>query len=98
MAANSNAKPTTTKRRLGRGLSSLIRSTDEAPPVPKVEESATEPATGEYSPEATPPDGASRQILIDQIARNPYQPRRDFDESQLAELTQSVRQEGYCSR
>ena len=92
MVDNSNAKPTA-KRRLGRGLSSLIKSTDRVQPVSEIEESSTEPATGKYLPEATPA-GASRQIPTDQIARNPYQPRRDFDESQLAELTQSVRQEG----
>ncbi|HDY65517.1 MAG TPA: ParB/RepB/Spo0J family partition protein [Phycisphaerae bacterium] len=102
MAGNSNTKPTTSKRRLGRGLSGLIKGTDEVPPVRKAEEPATGPAAGRYLSESTPPEGvdsptptgAPRQIPLDQIARNPYQPRRDFDESQLRELTQSIRQEG----
>ena len=102
MAANSNAKPAA-KRRLGRGLSSLIRDTEELSTTPNAEESATSPAVGQYLSKPTPSegvdsaiptDGASRQIPTDQIARNPYQPRRDFDESQLEELARSIRQEG----
>ena len=102
MAANSNMKPTA-KRRLGRGLSGLIKSTAErapsggrrAEPVPKAEDSSAGPGDGQYLPEAPlskgvgvpTSTGAPRQIPTDLIARNPYQPRRDFDESRLAELT-----------
>jgi len=35
-----------------------------------------------------------QEIPIDQIERNPYQPRLDFDEEELAELTESIRQHG----
>jgi ParB family chromosome partitioning protein len=37
---------------------------------------------------------AVQEIPIDQIERNPYQPRLDFDEEELAELTESIRQHG----
>ena len=109
MATNSNTKPTA-KRRLGRGLSGLIKSTVEpapsggrrAEPVPKTEDSSAGPGDGQYLPEAPLSKGvdvptltgAPRQIPTDLIARNPYQPRRDFDESQLADLTKSIQQEG----
>lgn len=77
------------KRRLGRGLSSLMKgapgatsttnSTDEVKLVPK-----NFPVTS----------GSPVEIAIDQIAPNPHQPRRDFDETQLAELAQSIRHDG----
>jgi len=35
-----------------------------------------------------------RQILLDQIAPNPMQPRRDFDETALHELAESLRRNG----
>lgn len=34
------------------------------------------------------------QISVDDICVNPHQPRKDFNEAQLAELTDSIRQEG----
>ena len=39
-------------------------------------------------------DGALKEIPLSQISANPYQPRQIFDDSQLAELTDSVRQHG----
>jgi len=84
--------------RLGRGLSSLIRN------------SAQPPAQGEYepvSPEAPSkpagPSGSAVQargsadrvlVPIEHIEMNPYQPRRDFDESALAQLAESIRRYG----
>ncbi len=83
------------KRRLGRGLSSLITSS--------MSEAAQE---GRYEPIAESPEihgaiklgsstgEATRQVAIGDIAPNPYQPRRDFSEAELAELTDSIRQQG----
>lgn len=37
---------------------------------------------------------AISMVPIDKIEANPYQPRKDFDETALEELTQSIRQQG----
>ncbi|NLF29393.1 MAG: ParB/RepB/Spo0J family partition protein [Planctomycetes bacterium] len=86
-------------RRLGRGLASLMANTkldadpaDAAPPVPAA-------PSGRYEPVAPPPapspaDGAPLMVPIDAIRPNPYQPRRAFDQEALAELADSIRQQG----
>lgn len=104
---NKQVKPIASKPRLGRGLSSLISSSIGAPdsaPQETLAATATEeiiPA-GRYQPEApviaTPMDvpilGKPLSILLDQITVNPYQPRREFKEDELLELTQSVSVQG----
>ena len=94
------------KRRLGRGLSSLINNSMSAPaPAPEEraqyeatpkEAQTPAPATSQISPNglATPQNAKSQEIPVEQIAPNPYQPRREFDNEQLAELTASVREHG----
>lgn len=37
---------------------------------------------------------AISEVPLDKIVANPYQPRREFDEDALAELTQSIREQG----
>ncbi|MEB2845228.1 ParB/RepB/Spo0J family partition protein [Rhizobiales bacterium RZME27] len=66
------------KRRLGRGLAALIGEMDQSTPV------------GE-SPKAVSPD---RMVPIEHISRNPRNPRRYFDESELQDLSSSIRQHG----
>ena len=93
------------KPRLGRGLASLIRRSDEKPP-----------AAGQYQP-ADPADAAPAAVQLDSasghpqpmdtakphqplslpissIRRNPYQPRRTFDEDALKGLADSIRAHG----
>src|SRR5947199_9690552 len=41
-----------------------------------------------------PPGGALAQIPIERIASNPYQPRKEFNEKSIEELTRSVREHG----
>ncbi|MBC8373926.1 MAG: ParB/RepB/Spo0J family partition protein [Phycisphaerae bacterium] len=84
------------KRRLGRGLASLISnsaqtSAIETPPAHKPIEIPTDPDGDPQSPQEDP---GTREIPVDRIAPNPYQPRRDFDNEQLAELTASVLEHG----
>jgi ParB family chromosome partitioning protein len=70
------------RRRLGRGLSSLIGGLADGLAV--MDETALVDApTGEF-------------MLIDEhlIARNPWQPRKEFDQASLDELVESVRQRG----
>jgi ParB family transcriptional regulator, chromosome partitioning protein len=90
------------KRRLGRGLSSLISKSTPEPPVEveptppvvqKPEPAPPEPQTVPDEPLA-PEDAKPIEIPVELIAPNPYQPRREFDNEKLAELTASVREHG----
>ena len=84
------ARPARKKPRLGRGLSSLI--VNSAPP----------PADGQYAagdatPAAARPAASAdrpREIPLDQIAPNPYQPRQQFSDEHIAELAESIRAQG----
>ncbi len=81
------AKP---KSRLGRGLSSLV----SMPTVP-VEREVVPPGfdpSAEVRP-AVVVSGAT-EILVDQILPNPHQPRRQFSETSLNELAQSLKASG----
>jgi ParB family transcriptional regulator, chromosome partitioning protein len=50
---------------------------------------------GEYLPdEADASDSGYRSVPVARIAPNPYQPRREFTEEQLAELERSIRENG----
>ncbi len=73
---------------LGKGLGALISGLDQA---------GTVPATGTGAVPARTPAPALASICeipIDKISANPYQPRSNFDEEALAELTDSIRQLG----
>ena len=67
------------RRALGRGLSSLL------PTKP------TAPAAADAAPDERPPVG---EIPIAMIDPNPLQPRRNFDPEHLKELAQSIRSNG----
>lgn len=68
------------KRRLGRGLNALLGS------------SPTE------LPDATPPiklhTPEQDEVSVELIERNPFQPRREFDQSAIDELAESIRKHG----
>ena len=66
------------KRRLGRGLAALIGEMDQPVPV-----------EGEK-----PNISADRQLPIEFVSRNPRNPRRFFDDSELHDLASSIRQHG----
>lgn len=70
------------RRRLGRGLSSLLGGLAEG-----------SASVGEHQPIHSE---GGEFTLIDEaaIARNPYQPRKEFDESALAEMVESISQHG----
>ena len=67
------------KRRLGRGLAALIGEMDQLPAA----DIGTRPAVN--------PD---RLVPIEFVGRNPRNPRRYFDESELQDLASSIRQHG----
>lgn len=85
------------KSRLGRGLSALIppsAKTAVTPAAPVDEQ----PAPKAPAPPALPPASAEtsqgedlvQQIAVDKIIANTYQPRSEFDQASLEELTASV--------
>jgi ParB family chromosome partitioning protein len=67
-----------TKRRLGRGLAALIGD---------IERPATQP---QQEPKVT----ADRTVPIEFLAPNPRNPRRHFDDAELSDLAQSIREHG----
>jgi ParB family transcriptional regulator, chromosome partitioning protein len=70
------------RKALGKGLHSLLPTRPTVPPA--------DPA-----PAAAPAsDGDVQRLPIEQVAPNPNQPRRDFDEAGLLELAQSIEREG----
>ena len=75
-----NHRPTATQQRLGRGLAALIGEIDALPA--EREEARTEPVR----PDARVPIAAVRP--------NPSNPRRSFDEDDLADLAASMRSHG----
>ncbi|TWT58050.1 putative chromosome-partitioning protein ParB [Thalassoglobus neptunius] len=66
-------------RRLGRGLSALLGN--NAP-------SGVEQAEGEQLA------GELTQVSIDRVVRNPFQPRKQFDQESLGELASSIKEHG----
>ncbi|MCL2374277.1 MAG: ParB/RepB/Spo0J family partition protein [Treponema sp.] len=91
------------KRGLGKGLSALLPSENEALPSPiSREESAKTLAAAEGGDGAAlsgsaQAGSASRGeifIALENIRTNPNQPRKTFDETELAELAESIRQQG----
>jgi ParB family chromosome partitioning protein len=68
---------------LGKGLHSLL-PTRPTVPVNTTPSSESKPIL----------DGDVRHLPIEQITPNPNQPRRDFDQAALLELTQSIEREG----
>ncbi|MCR9197478.1 MAG: ParB/RepB/Spo0J family partition protein [Planctomycetaceae bacterium] len=66
-------------RRLGRGLNALLGSgSDDAPRQPTIKLHAPE----------------QDEISVELIERNPFQPRREFDQRAIDELAESIRKHG----
>jgi ParB family transcriptional regulator, chromosome partitioning protein len=70
-------------RRLGRGLEALIPGAQSQPATQATVAASGAPASSEY-----------QRLPIARIRPNPYQPRREFDETELAELQASLRTSG----
>lgn len=73
-----NDNPLLARRRLGRGLNSLLGTPETGTPEPA--------SSTEYT-----------LVAAEAIARNPYQPRLEFDGAELAELVESIGQHGILS-
>jgi len=83
-------------RGLGRGLSALMADVNAlAPPVDEAEAAESDTAKTSFrSPENENKSRGINTISIDQLVRNPDQPRRYFDPVLLSELTQSIKDKG----
>src|ERR1035437_3182617 len=85
------------KPRLGRGLSSLISSLAGPEGHPQ-QYAADLPPQGAKAPIGVSVDAAPNQAVkdvpIEQIAPNPFQPRREFPQEELANLAASIATHG----
>lgn len=72
------------ERRLGRGLEALLGRLPEAPA----------PDSGLAVVAADEGANALMQVNVFDVDRNPFQPRREFDDADLAELCESIQQHG----
>ncbi|HEY2838304.1 MAG TPA: ParB/RepB/Spo0J family partition protein, partial [Pirellulales bacterium] len=83
----------TKERRLGRGLEALLgRAPEEFNERPAgAPEAQPGNATGGATGSATK---NSDQVSVYEIDRNPFQPRRDFDENEINSLADSIQQHG----
>jgi ParB family transcriptional regulator, chromosome partitioning protein len=75
------------QRRLGRGLEALLGRPLGSPGETTVSQSSRPAAA------ASPAEGLT-QIHVYEIDHNPFQPRRDFDDAAIAELSQSLAEHG----
>ncbi len=84
------------RRKLGRGLSTLIPTappSGDAPAPSPAAPSGSAPATP-AAPQVHLPASALRDVPIDAIVANPHQPRVHFDEDSLADLAKSIKEIG----
>ena len=86
------------KRRLGRGLDALFGEDSAAAETPvaptPIRPPAATPAQGGQAQAGATPAAADRRVPVDALRPNRYQPRRNFSEEALRDLTASIRQHG----
>lgn len=78
---------TNKKQALGKGIRALLNTIDEEMKGPSETGSVPPSVSGNNAPAA----GSIMRIPIDQIEVNPKQPRHDFDEQALKELSESIK-------
>ena len=89
------SKSTQNRPRLGRGIASLISSSvTRAATDGRYQSDAAEPGDDPGGLKKTPRTGGEVAVALGEIAPNPYQPRRQFKEADLAELADSIAQQG----
>jgi len=72
------------QRRLGRGLEALLGGHSAVSPQPQL---------AIHQPDGQP-NGEPLKLSVYEIDNNPYQPRRDFEEIEIAQLAESIEQHG----
>ena len=78
------------KRGLGKGLSALLPQDDDAPST----RSKAAPAAHENPVPGGSASGGEILVALDKLKANPYQPRKTFNDAELAELADSIKQQG----
>ncbi|RYE14255.1 MAG: ParB/RepB/Spo0J family partition protein, partial [Sphingobacteriales bacterium] len=73
------------RKALGKGLSALLNDSEDV--FPNKKSSPSQPAEVNNL-------GSGNDINIDQIEVNPFQPRTEFDQEALAELSDSIKKQG----
>ena len=81
------------KRGLGKGLSALLPSDNPADNYPADEHNVSRQKAISGEPGAKKESGEIF-IALEKLKANPNQPRKDFDKTELAELADSIRQQG----
>jgi len=79
------------KAGLGRGLDALLPGGNSADPDPGEQAKGGKAAEKRIGPES---QGSVVQIAIDRLVANPGQPRKNFDETELRELADSIAEHG----
>ncbi len=85
-------------RRLGRGLAALLGTPEpqQATGPNKTKTTSKKPVTTPATPSPTPPgsDDGNGLLMLDvyEIDDNPFQPRREFSEPELASLSESLKE------
>lgn len=84
---------------LGKGLGALFGSdvSLDALTHPVTEKPAASPETEAVQQAVAEAGGRLLMMSVDKIQENPWQPRRDFDEDALLDLTESIREKGVLS-
>lgn len=84
------------ERRLGRGLEALLGRAWEDPEAPATTEAAIAAVAypGDSDERVSRDENGQLWLNCDAIERNPYQPRQSFDESEIADLADSIRTHG----
>ena len=85
------ASPGQFKRRLGRGLNALLGGGGSDEPYGQYGQT---PSTIPMHALSAPPAPASDEIAMELIERNPFQPRREFEQASIDELSESIRRHG----
>ena len=80
------------RRKLGKGLSTLIPTTREDATTPTTATPAS--ATKTSAPREDLPASALRDVPTSSIEPNPHQPRVHFDEDSLSDLAKSIKEIG----
>ena len=82
------------RRKLGRGLSTLIPTAPPSGETPSPTPAKTETPAAPPAPAAHLPASALRDVPIDAIVANPHQPRVHFEEESLGDLAKSIKEIG----
>ncbi len=79
------------KQALGKGIRALLDTIDEEINTPKPGVPAVNSTNNAPAPVSAPSVNTIARIPVDQIEVNPKQPRHDFDEQALKELSESIK-------